>query len=50
MQIDELVLITNKEGIIEYVNPAFEKFTGYKRKEAMGKTSNLLKSGQQSDK
>ncbi len=50
MQIDELVLITNKDGIIEYVNPAFEKFTGYTRKEAVGKKSNLLKSGKQSDK
>jgi len=49
MQIDELVLITNKDGIIEYVNPAFEKFTGYTRKEAVGKKSSLLKSGKQSD-
>jgi two-component system, cell cycle sensor histidine kinase and response regulator CckA len=27
----DLVIITDREGIIEYVNPAFEKLTGYER-------------------
>lgn len=40
------VLITTPDGIIEYVNPAFEKLTGYSREEAIGKTPNIIKSGQ----
>lgn len=39
------VVITNKKGIIEYVNPAFENTTGYKNSEAVGKTPRILKSG-----
>ena len=38
------VLITNKEGIIQYVNPAFEHGTGYSKEEVIGLTPNLLKS------
>lgn len=39
------VLIANKDGIIEYVNPAFEQTTGYTREEALGKTPRILNSG-----
>ena len=39
------VIITNKEGFIEYVNPAFEKLTGYDNEESIGNTPNILKSG-----
>lgn len=39
------VLITNREGIIEYVNPAFERLTGYSAAEVLGKTPRILKSG-----
>lgn len=39
------VIITDREGIIEYVNPAFEKITGYSRDEVTGRTPRLLKSG-----
>jgi len=46
-QTGESVLITDKEGIIEYVNPAFTKITGYTSEEAIGKTPRLLKSGNQ---
>ena len=42
---DEDILITDAEGIIQYVNPAFEKITGYSREEAIGQTPRLLKSG-----
>lgn len=45
----EGVLITNHKGIIEYVNPTFEKMTGYTTRELMGKTPAILKSGFQSD-
>jgi PAS domain S-box-containing protein len=39
------VFITNREGVIEYVNAAFEQLTGYSRDEAIGQTPRLLKSG-----
>jgi diguanylate cyclase (GGDEF)-like protein/PAS domain S-box-containing protein len=39
------VVITDKEGVIEYVNPAFEKLTGYTMKESVGKTPRILRSG-----
>jgi len=38
------VLITDKNGIIEYVNPAFEVSTGYTKKEVIGLSPNFLKS------
>ena len=44
-QTDDAVLITNAEGIIEYVNPAFERMTGYSSAEAIGHKPNLAKSG-----
>ncbi len=44
----DIVVITNSSGIIEYVNPAFERVTGYSRAETIGQTPRLLKSGEQS--
>jgi PAS domain S-box-containing protein len=44
----DMVLITDSSGIIEYVNPAFEKTTGYGREEVIGQTPRILKSGEQS--
>ena len=38
------VLITDRYGIIEYVNPAFEAGTGYSKEEAIGLSPNFLKS------
>jgi PAS domain S-box-containing protein len=38
------VIITDKHGIIEYVNPAFEKLTGFSLHEAVGQTPRLVKS------
>ena len=46
-QTADTVFITNKSGIVEYVNPAFTRTTGYSREEAIGRTPSLLKSGQQ---
>ncbi len=43
----DIVIITDKNGNIEYVNPAFEKVTGYVREEAIGKNPRILKSGKQ---
>ncbi len=39
------IVITDHEGSIEYVNPAFERNTGYARGEVIGRKTNLLKSG-----
>jgi len=46
-QAGESILITDRDGIIEYVNPAFEKITGYCSEEVIGQTPRLLKSGSQ---
>ncbi|HZR45931.1 MAG TPA: PAS domain S-box protein [Candidatus Manganitrophaceae bacterium] len=46
-QTDDVVVITDRNGLIEYVNPAFEKKTGYSREEAVGQTPRLVKSGMQ---
>jgi PAS domain S-box-containing protein len=45
-QTADSVIITDKEGFIEYVNPAFETTTGYSREDALGKTPRILKSGE----
>lgn len=39
------IVITDREGRIEYVNPRFEVVTGYKREEAIGRNPRILKSG-----
>ena len=46
-QTADVVVITDSEGKIEYVNPAFEKLTGYSKEEAIGQTPRILKSGKQ---
>src|SRR5437667_1654470 len=43
----DLVIITERGGVIEYVNPAFEALTGYSREESVGRTPRILKSDQQ---
>jgi len=45
-QTADSVIITDPDGVIEYVNPAFEQATGYRRAEALGRKPNLVKSGQ----
>ncbi|UCC73783.1 MAG: PAS domain S-box protein [Gemmatimonadota bacterium] len=41
----EAILITDLDGTIQYVNPSFERITGYSREDAVGKTPAILKSG-----
>ncbi|OGP23813.1 MAG: hypothetical protein A2038_13450 [Deltaproteobacteria bacterium GWA2_57_13] len=41
------VVITDRDGIITWVNPAFTKLTGYSPEEAIGQNPRLLKSGTQ---
>jgi diguanylate cyclase (GGDEF)-like protein/PAS domain S-box-containing protein len=40
----ESFMITDKNGIIEYVNPAFTEMTGFTAEEAIGKKPNIVKS------
>ncbi len=41
------MLITSQNGEIEYVNPAFERMTGYSSEEAIGQNPRILKSKKQ---
>lgn len=45
-QIGEAIVITDPNGNIQYVNPAFEEITGYASEEAVGEKPNILKSGE----
>ncbi|WP_259518247.1 PAS domain-containing sensor histidine kinase [Halanaeroarchaeum sp. HSR-CO] len=40
------VFITDADGTIEYVNPAFERITGYQAAAAIGRTPSILHSGE----
>jgi PAS domain S-box-containing protein len=44
-QAGEAILITDIDGRISYVNPAFERMTGFTREEAVGNTPRIMKSG-----
>jgi diguanylate cyclase (GGDEF)-like protein/PAS domain S-box-containing protein len=46
-QTADAVMITDRRGVIEYVNAAFTSTTGYEREEALGKTPRILKSEKQ---
>lgn len=46
-QASESVVITDVDGNIEYVNPAFEQVSGYRREEVLGRNPRVLKSGAQ---
>jgi PAS domain S-box-containing protein len=44
-QSESVVFMTDPEGAITYVNPAFERVYGYSREETLGKTPRILKGG-----
>lgn len=44
-QSQNIIIITDKNGHIEYVNPAFEEITGYNLEEVHGKKTSLLNAG-----
>ncbi len=43
-QAAEAFVITDPDGLIQYVNPTFERHTGYSREEAMGRNVGMLQS------
>ena len=49
-QVSEMVAVTGSDGIIEYVNPAFEKITGFSKQELIGNNPRILKSGRQDER
>ncbi len=42
---DEEIVVTDLEGTIQFVNPAFERITGYSKEEAIGQNPRILNSG-----
>ena len=44
-QSTESILITGKDGRIEYANPAYTRITGYSLEESLGQKPNMVKSG-----
>lgn len=46
-QAEYIIAITDVGGYIRYVNPAFERVTGYSHAQAIGRKMSLLKSGRQ---
>jgi PAS domain S-box-containing protein len=45
----EGIVITDAQGTIQYVNPAFSRVSGYSREAALGKNPRILKSGKQDE-
>lgn len=48
-QVEEAIIMTDAQGNIQFVNPAFERTSGYSREEAVGQNPRILKSGEQDD-
>jgi two-component system, cell cycle sensor histidine kinase and response regulator CckA len=48
-QVGEVIVMTDAQGIIQFVNPAFERTTGYSQEEAVGRNPRILKSGKQDE-
>ncbi|WP_338740113.1 PAS domain-containing sensor histidine kinase [Haloplanus salilacus] len=46
---EKVIFITDPDGTIQYVNPVFERMTGYTASEATGRNPRILKSGQHDD-
>lgn len=45
-QTAEIIMVTDEQGTIQYVNPAFSTITGYAASEVIGLNPRILKSGQ----
>jgi len=48
-QAGDMVVTTDADGNIEYVNPAFERITQYSMNEVIGRNPRILKSGRQDE-
>jgi len=48
-QVGDKVVITDREGRIEFVNEAFEQITGFDDEEVLGETPKVLQSGRHDD-
>ncbi len=48
-QTADSVIVTDRAGVIEYVNAGFEQTTGYAREEVVGRMPSLLKSGRHNE-
>jgi PAS domain S-box-containing protein len=48
-QSGEIIFMTDIRGNIQYVNPAFERTTGYSREDVEGQNPSILKSGKQDE-
>lgn len=48
-QAEEIVVVTDAIGLIQYVNPAFEQISGYRADEVIGKSPAMVKSGKHDD-
>ncbi|MDD2267358.1 sensor domain-containing diguanylate cyclase [Sulfuricurvum sp.] len=44
-QSDDLIMITDTDGVIEYINDAYTKLTGWSKEKLLGAKPSLLKSG-----
>lgn len=45
-RIGDTILITNRQGTMEYVNEALVRLSGYEREELLGRTPRIFKSGE----
>ncbi len=46
---NDSIMITDLNGCIEYVNPAFSRISGYTKEEVIGQNPRILKSGQHNE-
>jgi len=44
-EIDDVIMITDRAGVLTFVNDAYVAHTGFSREESIGKTAAILKSG-----
>lgn len=47
-QAAEAIIVTDTDGNVQYVNPAFERVAGFSRDEVLGRNPSILKSGEHS--